>query len=63
MINLKKDVYDFESNCSQTYISKCDNCGKVFNVSTQEDRNPEYETNVYVMCDCGNSVEFILPVN
>ena len=63
MINLLKDSYDFNGRYSKTYISKCENCGKEHKVSTQDDDCAEYDTNVYIMCDCGNSVEFILPVN
>lgn len=42
---------------------KCSNCGKEIQISTQQDRNPEYYTDIYIKCDCGNSVSFLLPVN
>lgn len=45
------------------YSSKCGNCGKVITVYTQEDRCPEYITEVFVLCECGNYVEITIPVN
>ncbi len=56
-------MFDFGGEYAQTYTSKCSKCGKVFEVSTQDDDRPEYYTDIYIRCDCGNSVEFILPVN
>lgn len=44
------------------YTNNC-LCGNLFEVRTQRDNFPEYETAVYVKCDCGEYVEFILPVN
>ena len=55
-------MYDFDCEFSQVYKNKCE-CGKVIEVSTQKDENPEYYTDVFVRCDCGKSVAFILPVN
>lgn len=46
--------YEYENTCE---------CGKVHKVLTQEDSFPEYHTEVYVYCDCGQYVEFVLPVN
>jgi hypothetical protein len=56
------DMHDFKGHCSQLYTEQCE-CGKEFRVSTQEDRYPEYRTDIYIMCDCGKSVNFNLPVN
>jgi len=56
------DMYDFGGEFAQTYKEECE-CGKVIEVSTQEDENPEYHTAVFVKCDCGKSVCFSLPVN
>lgn len=55
-------MYDFNGEFSQVYKRKCQ-CGKVVEISTQKDERPEYYTNVFVKCDCGKSVQFILPVN
>jgi hypothetical protein len=57
------ELYDFGSECAQTYIETCSGCGEDIQVSTQEDRCPEYTTEVYVRCRCGTSVRFELPVN
>lgn len=56
------EVYDFGGQFSQQYKEMC-KCGKVHEVSTQEDRYPEYRTEVYIKCECGDSVKFELPVN
>ena len=44
------------------YEQKCD-CGKKHLILTQKDDRPEYYTEVYVLCDCGEYVNFELPVN
>jgi hypothetical protein len=56
------EFYDFGGRESQVYTKTCD-CGKVHEVSTQEDIEPEYYTSVFIKCDCGRSVGFELPVN
>lgn len=56
------DVYDFGGDYAQTYMGKCV-CGNTIEVSTQEDDQPEYRTDVFVKCSCGKSVKFELPVN
>ena len=56
-------MYDFDSDYSQTYTETCEDCGNKIEVSTQRDNNPEYQTDVYVKCQCGASVQFTLPVN
>lgn len=55
-------MYDFGGEFSQIHIGKCV-CGRVIEVSTQEDRGPEYYTDIFVRCVCGKSVGFELPVN
>jgi len=45
------------------YQKTCDVCDHVINISSQRDNGPEYYTCVYVQCECGNWMEFILPVN
>ena len=44
------------------YENKCE-CGKLHTLLTQKDQCAEYDTEVYLLCDCGKYVEFILPVN
>ncbi len=55
-------MYEFGDQSAQTYSQKCE-CGRVIEVSTQKDENPEYYTDVHVKCACGKSVYFSLPVN
>lgn len=45
------------------YQKRCEKCDYTMNVSTQRDDSPEYYTDVYIQCDCGNWVKFDLPVN
>ena len=56
-------MYDFGSKYAQTYEERCEHCGYSVLISAQQDRNPEYYTEVYVQCPCGESVRFRLPVN
>lgn len=46
--------HEYKENCC---------CGKTLIVLTQEDKWPEYQTSVYVRCECGDYVNFCLPVN
>jgi hypothetical protein len=62
LLDIKRGLYDFGRECAQTYESRCE-CGNVIQVSTQQDGNPEYYTEIYVKCGCGKSVPFMLPVN
>lgn len=56
-------MYDFGSELAQTYANRCE-CGQLIEVSTQGGGNcAEYQTEVYVKCQCGQSVLFVLPVN
>lgn len=45
------------------YKKVCDVCDMTMKVMTQRNNSPEYETEVYIQCNCGNWIEFILPVN
>ena len=53
---------DIDSLSQVSYRESC-TCGKRHVVLTQRDNFPEYETEIYILCDCGEYVEFILPVN
>lgn len=57
------NMYDFGGDCAQTYTERCNKCGRAIELSTQQDGHPEYRTDVYVRCVCGESVGFNLPVN
>jgi len=59
------DIYDFGSKYAQVYKQKC-KCGEEIEVSAQKDEYfhcPEYYTEIYVKCSCGESVKFVIPVN
>ncbi len=56
-------MYDFGSEMAKTYTEECQ-CGKKIDTSTQDGLEwSEYETEVYVRCECGGSVRFLVPVN
>jgi hypothetical protein len=45
------------------YEMICDLCEMKQLILTQRNSFPEYETEIYLQCVCGNFVQFILPVN
>lgn len=45
------------------YIKTCDICGLVHKILSQGDDYPEYDYEIQLECQCGNYIEFILPVN
>lgn len=48
--------------CRYVYEKLC-KCGNRHKILTQRDNQPEYETEIYILCECGEYIEFILPVN
>lgn len=56
--------YDDIPECDRyQYLGHCEWCDASIEVLTQEDGKPEYYTQVYVRCVCGEYLEFRLPVN
>ncbi len=53
---------EIRENLSHKYEVTC-KCGKKHFVLTQDNDFPEYHTEVYSPCECGEYVEFDLPVN
>jgi len=53
---------EIREGCRYEYMQIC-NCGKKHQILTQRHDFPEYETEIYVLCDCGEYVPFELPVN
>lgn len=52
------------AECYRTpYTQECDCCGKENALLTQDWGHHEYDTTVYMQCECGEYMEFILPVN
>ena len=45
------------------YEMVCDICQTKQTILTQAHVVPEYETEIYLLCQCGNYIEFELPVN
>jgi RNase P subunit RPR2 len=56
-------IGDVQDYYSYEYLETCEECGKVHRILTQQSGPSEYETEVYVTCDCGDLVWFTLPVN
>ena len=57
------ETCDFGGFWSHIYKQQCANCHIIHEVSTQPDDSPEYYTDIYIKCRCGNSVKFTIPVN
>ncbi len=55
-----EEIREF-SRCS--YEKECSCCGIMQEILTQGGNSPEYETEIYLKCQCGEYIEFILPVN
>ncbi len=45
------------------YFKKCSCCGLQQTILTQDSNSNEYYTEIYLQCQCGEYIEFILPVN
>jgi len=60
---MTEETFIKENKYDVPYIDTCDNCGKTHKLYTQDDNRPEYHTQVYIVCECDNIVEFNLPVN
>lgn len=59
-VKMKKE--EIHPSLRTEYAESCV-CGKAMTVLTQRENSPEYDTEIYILCDCGEYVEFILPVN
>lgn len=57
-----KDVMEYNIDDLHVYKEKC-KCGNEVIALTQDDRSPEYYTDVGIVCECGEIVTFSLPVN
>ena len=49
--------------CKIEYSQECPCCELKMCVYADKYNDPEYEYEVYVQCQCGEFLEFILPVN
>lgn len=56
-------IDDIPLGSRNEYIKTCDFCGLDQTILTQIDNFPEYEAEIYLQCQCGEFIEFLLPVN
>ena len=56
-------IQDIPHGLLYPYHAKCPCCGLTQTLLTQQDNKPEYYAEVYLQCQCGEYLEFDLPVN
>ena len=56
-------IDDIPEGLRFSYTCTCSFCGLIQEILTQRHNFPEYETEIYLSCQCGEYIEFILPVN
>lgn len=59
--NMKKQDIEYYSQFE--YPGTCELCGGSCLVLSQKDCFPEYETDIYVQCTCGEFIHLVIPVN
>lgn len=57
------NIEDIPEGLRYPYHALCPCCGITQTMLTQRDNFPEYYTEIYLMCQCGEYLEFNLPVN
>ena len=57
------NIEDIPEGLRVKYIKKCPLCLIENTMLTQHDNDPEYYTEIYLQCQCGNFIEFNLPIN
>jgi hypothetical protein len=57
------DLSEIPEGLRNPYTQTCSCCGLDQTILTQHSDYPEYETEIYLICQCGEYIEFILPVN
>lgn len=53
---------EFNIAYHQIYTEFC-KCKREHTIITQKDSDPEYTTDIYLLCGCGEYIHFVLPVN
>ncbi len=56
-------ISDISEGDKNSYTEICSCCGLHQTILTQKDNYPEYYTCIYLQCQCGEYIEFKLPVN
>lgn len=51
-----------DPDAAQTYLFACTHCGRVYEVLSQLDNDPEYYSVSYLKCPCSHRVRVELPV-
>ncbi len=57
------NLRDIPEGLRYEYEEQCPCCENVLTVRTQCDNYPEYITEIFILCSCGEYIEFNLPVN
>ena len=56
-------MQEIDMTFKQKYTQECPTCTMHVSIITQRDSFPEYYTDIWVVCNCGDKVYFELPVN
>lgn len=56
-------INDIPEGCRVEYKQVCPCCHMEQKILSQRNNFPEYETEIYLECQCGEFIEFVLPVN
>ncbi len=56
------DLEEIPEGLRYRYIKRCI-CERVHEIMTQDYNDPEYDTEVFLPCPCGQWIDFLLPVN
>ncbi len=60
---MKKSEFKEKFKNEYEYVEKCSYCGNDITFFTQRDNDPEYYTNIWIECKCGEMKQCTLPVN
>lgn len=59
---MKKHEIDDPHSCLEDFEKIC-SCGNRHSVMTITYKSEKFHKNVYVLCECGEYIEFAIPVN
>lgn len=48
---------------SGVFEQECQKCGFNHKLFAEEDNDPEYYVTIWTVCQCGDEIEWIIPVN
>lgn len=61
LMKIPKSNRDFDTRLVK--VEACKGCGHLLRLVSQADDSPEYYSQVFVVCECGELVSFSVPVN